>query len=93
MYLKGLDDAQNIKKMKLLTFLHLAEGRSSLDFGTIQSEIDINEGDIEQFVIDGKSIHNMYRPHVCAPHLQLALNKCQVQRHSIGPRLITMDVM
>ena len=54
MYLKGLDDAQNIKKMKLLTFLHLAEGRSSLDFGTIQSEIDINEGDIEQFVIDGK---------------------------------------
>lgn len=40
--------------MKLLTFLHLAEGKSTLDFSTIQTEVDIKEWEVEQFVIDGE---------------------------------------
>ncbi|XP_067931256.1 eukaryotic translation initiation factor 3 subunit M-like [Watersipora subatra] len=48
----GLDDAQNVQKMKLLTFLHLAEGRSSIDFQTIQKEIEIPAEEVEQFIID-----------------------------------------
>lgn len=41
--------------MKLLTFLHLAEGKSVIDFNNIQDEIEVGENEVEQFIIDGKS--------------------------------------
>lgn len=51
---EGLDDAQNIRKMKMLTFLHLAEGRNIIDFKLIQSEIGVDNDGVEQFIIDGE---------------------------------------
>lgn len=51
----GLDEAQNLRKMEMLTFLHLTEGRNAIDFKLIESEIGVATDDVEQFVIDGKS--------------------------------------
>lgn len=51
-----MNDSQNIQKMKLLTFLHLVEGKSSVDFKTVQHEADIEAEEVEQFVIDGELV-------------------------------------
>ena len=40
--------------MKMLTFLHLAEGRNIIDFKLIQSEIGVDNDGVEQFIIDGE---------------------------------------
>lgn len=48
----GLDYGQNVKKMKLLTFMQLAEHTNELSFETIQKELNISENDVESFIID-----------------------------------------
>lgn len=45
-----------MRKMRLLTFMHLAEGRNSLDFDTIERELKITGQEVEQFIIDGNLI-------------------------------------
>lgn len=48
-----MDHDQNIKKMRLLTFMQLAENSNELSFETIQKELSINETDVEAFIIEG----------------------------------------
>lgn len=43
-----------MKKMRLLTFMQLAETNPEMSFDTIQSELQIEEGDVESFIIDGE---------------------------------------
>ncbi|KAF6198025.1 hypothetical protein GE061_007770, partial [Apolygus lucorum] len=49
---QGLDHEANLKKMRLLTFMQLAEGVSEMSFDTILSELHIDETQVEAFVID-----------------------------------------
>lgn len=44
-----------MKKMRLLTFMQLAEGNTEMSFDTIQKELQIDEDQVEAFIIDGKS--------------------------------------
>lgn len=46
-----------MKKMRLLTFMQLAETNPEMSFETIQSELQIEENDVESFIIDGKLIN------------------------------------
>ncbi|XP_073976687.1 eukaryotic translation initiation factor 3 subunit m [Rhodnius prolixus] len=48
----GLDHEANLKKMRLLTFMQLAEGANEMKFDTITSELQIKEEEVEAFVID-----------------------------------------
>lgn len=48
----GLNHAQNQKKMRLLTFMQLAESSSEIAFETIQKELNIGENDVEAFIIE-----------------------------------------
>jgi len=48
----GLSHEQNQKKMRLLTFMHLAESKKELNFDTVQKELLIAEGDVEPFIIE-----------------------------------------
>lgn len=50
----GLNHEQNMKKMRLLTFMQLAETNPEMSFDTIQEELQINEDEVESFIIDGK---------------------------------------
>jgi len=48
----GLNNESNLQKMRLLTFMQMAEGRSEISFDTIQREMDITEDEVESFIID-----------------------------------------
>jgi len=48
----GLSHEQNQKKMRLLTFMQLAESKKELNFDTVQKELLIAEGDVEPFIIE-----------------------------------------
>lgn len=50
----GLNHEQNMKKMRLLTFMQLAETNPEMSFDTIQEELQIDESEVESFIIDGK---------------------------------------
>ena len=50
----GLNHEQNLKKMRLLTFMQLAEGNSEMSFDTIQQELQLKDTEVEAFIIDGK---------------------------------------
>lgn len=45
-----------MKKMRLLTFMQLAETHPEMSFQMIQSELQIEEEEVESFIIDGKFI-------------------------------------
>merc|ERR1712141_736954 len=47
----GLKHEDNLIKMKLLTFMQLAETRSEIKFGEIQHHMQINESEVEDFLI------------------------------------------
>lgn len=49
----GLNHDQNLKKMRLLTFMQLAETNSEMSFMMIQDELRITEEEVEPFMIDG----------------------------------------
>ena len=40
--------------MRLLTFMQMAENKKDIDYDSIQKEMDLNEDDVEDFIIDGK---------------------------------------
>lgn len=48
----GLNHEQNMKKMRLLTFMQLAEGASEMSFDTIQNELQLSPEEVESFIID-----------------------------------------
>ncbi|XP_063232946.1 eukaryotic translation initiation factor 3 subunit M [Bacillus rossius redtenbacheri] len=48
----GLNHEQNMKKMRLLTFMQLAEGNSEMTFDTVQQELQLEEDEVESFIID-----------------------------------------
>jgi translation initiation factor 3 subunit M len=48
----GLSHEQSQQKMRLLTFMQMAENKSEIQFETIMKELDLNEDDVESFVID-----------------------------------------
>ncbi|KAH3876926.1 eukaryotic translation initiation factor 3 subunit M-like [Dreissena polymorpha] len=48
----GLSHDENLRKMRLLTFMQMAETRKEIDYESIQKEMDLNEDDVEVFIID-----------------------------------------
>ena len=49
----GLSHEENLRKMRLLTFMQMAENRKDIDYDSIQKEMDITEDEVEDFIIDG----------------------------------------
>lgn len=49
---QGLNHEQNIKKMRLLSFMQLAESSPEMTFQQLQSELQIGENDVEPFIIE-----------------------------------------
>lgn len=49
-----------MKKMRLLTFMQLAETNPEMSFDTIQEELQITEDEVESFIIDGKLLEYVY---------------------------------
>jgi translation initiation factor 3 subunit M len=50
-----------MKKMRLLTFMQLAENSSEMAFDKVEKELQLGDNEVEEFIIDGK-------------YLQLAIN-------------------
>ncbi|XP_053210650.1 eukaryotic translation initiation factor 3 subunit M-like [Panonychus citri] len=48
----GLSHEQNLHKMRLLTFMQIAENKKELSFQTIKEELQLKDEDVEAFVID-----------------------------------------
>ncbi len=48
----GLKHEANMTKMKLLTFMQLAETKSEIKFGEIQQHMQISEAEVDDFLID-----------------------------------------
>uniref|UniRef100_UPI00358E5F2D eukaryotic translation initiation factor 3 subunit M n=1 Tax=Myxine glutinosa TaxID=7769 RepID=UPI00358E5F2D len=56
----GLSHEQNVSKLRLLTFMGMAVEATEIAFGTIQEELQIEEEEVEAFVIDAvrtKMVH------------------------------------
>lgn len=49
---QGLNHEQNIKKMRILTFMQMAEMNPEISFDDITSELQIEEKDVESFIIE-----------------------------------------
>lgn len=48
----GLNHEQNMKKMRLLTFMQLAESHPEMSFELVQSELQIPASEVEPFIIE-----------------------------------------
>ncbi|XP_077294780.1 eukaryotic translation initiation factor 3 subunit m [Arctopsyche grandis] len=49
---QGLNHEQNMKKMRLLSFMQLAECNPEMSFDLIQSELQLEEEEVEAFIIE-----------------------------------------
>lgn len=49
---QGLNHEQNIKKMRLLSFMQLAESNPEMTFQHLQDELQIGENEVEPFIIE-----------------------------------------
>jgi translation initiation factor 3 subunit M len=49
---QGLNHEQNMKKMRLLTFMQLAENNPEMAFAELQKELQIEENQVEPFIIE-----------------------------------------
>ncbi|EDW77064.1 eukaryotic translation initiation factor 3 subunit M [Drosophila tropicalis] len=49
---QGLNHEQNMKKMRLLTFMQLAESNAEMSFEALTKELQITENEVEPFVIE-----------------------------------------
>uniref|UniRef100_A0A2A4K4M6 Eukaryotic translation initiation factor 3 subunit M n=1 Tax=Heliothis virescens TaxID=7102 RepID=A0A2A4K4M6_HELVI len=49
---QGLDHEQNVKKMRILSFMQMAEVNPELTYDEIISELQIEEKDVEAFIIE-----------------------------------------
>jgi translation initiation factor 3 subunit M len=50
----GVKHEKNIAKMRLLTFLQIAESQKELTFDAVEKQMQIQADDIESFIIEGK---------------------------------------
>ena len=50
---QGLNHEQNMQKMRLLSFMQLAETNNEISFEIIQKELQIGPDDVESFIIEG----------------------------------------
>lgn len=71
----ALSHEQNLQKMRLLTFMQMAETRKEIPFSVIESELQLKPDEVEGFIIDGKfnlayyvSIHSNLRLLVMIEH-------------------------
>jgi translation initiation factor 3 subunit M len=48
----GLSHEQNLKKIRLLTFMQMSESQKEMSFETIKSELQLQEDEVESFIID-----------------------------------------
>lgn len=48
----GLKHEDNLRKMKLLSFMQMAENRSEITFAEIRDAIKLNENEVEEFLIE-----------------------------------------
>jgi len=48
----GLKHEDNMRKMKLLSFMQMAENRSEISFKEIQQAVQLGKGEVEGFIID-----------------------------------------
>lgn len=53
----GLDHEQNMKKMRLLTFMQMAEGQREISYETIMDVLKIARDEVEPFVFDVLRTH------------------------------------
>lgn len=49
---QGLNHEQNMKKMRLLSFMQLAESNPEMTFAFLKEELQIEESDVETFIIE-----------------------------------------
>lgn len=49
---QGLNHEQNLKKMRLLTFMQIAENSPEMTFAELQRELQIAENEVEPFIIE-----------------------------------------
>lgn len=52
---QGLNHEQNMQKMKLLSFMQLAETNPEISFDVIQKELQIEPNEVEGFIIEGEN--------------------------------------
>lgn len=50
---QGLNHEQNMQKMRLLSFMQLAETNPEIDFDVIEKELQIKPEEVEAFIIEG----------------------------------------
>ena len=43
-----------MQKMRTLTFMQMSEGKSEIEFAVIQREMNLDEDEVEQFIMDGE---------------------------------------
>ena len=47
-----MNHEDNLTKMKLLTFMQMAETKNEISFGEVQQHMQIGEAEVEEFLID-----------------------------------------
>ena len=50
---EGMNHERNVNKMRILTLMSLAENNKELPFDLLQTQLQIEQDEIESFVIDG----------------------------------------
>jgi hypothetical protein len=55
----GLSNDDCMHKMRLLTFMQIAEGKSEISYDVIQQELVLDLEQVEAFIIDGLSIYSL----------------------------------
>ncbi|KAK6191351.1 hypothetical protein SNE40_003066 [Patella caerulea] len=48
----GLSHEDNLQKMRVLTFMQTVENRKEIDYSTIEKEMQIDEDEVEEFIIN-----------------------------------------
>ena len=51
-----MNHEKNINKMRILTFMSLGENSKVITFDVLQQQLQIDQGDVESFVIDGNQL-------------------------------------
>ncbi|XP_052801142.1 eukaryotic translation initiation factor 3 subunit M-like [Mya arenaria] len=48
----GLTHEENLRKMRVLTFMQMGETKKDIDYESIQKELELNEDEVEVFIIE-----------------------------------------
>lgn len=58
--LTGLSHEENLRKMRMLTFIQMAENKKELDYSLVQQELNLEENEMEDFIIDSRNLFIHY---------------------------------